>query len=326
MRFTHSFLGPLILGTGSRVLGHMLMSDPPSLRFKGNPHASNPDYSLTSPLQGADAYPCKGYHKLIGSPEGAPVATWGAGETHSMTIEGGAPHGGGSCQASISVDGGSTFRVIHSYVGGCPAGSQSTFSFTVPSDTPSTESALLGWTWFNNMGNREMYMDCAVVTIRGGSGGRGGGFSSLPAPLKANIGNGCSTVDSTNVLFPDPGPYVDRLGPGTPPVGSCGPAPSSNPGNGSGGDPSSEAGSSSGSPNYGSPDYYGNPGNSGNPGSPGSSGGMQSPGSMQPDPGNWTPGNTWPSGFNSAASEGLRVAASSILASAILTIFIHLFN
>ncbi|KAK0720200.1 hypothetical protein B0H67DRAFT_486700 [Lasiosphaeris hirsuta] len=303
MRFNRSLLSLLVLGTGSRVLGHMLMSDPPSLRFKGNPHSSNPDYSLTSPLSGAASYPCKGYHTLIGSPEGAPVASWGAGETHSMTITGGAPHGGGSCQVSISVDGGNTFHVIHSYVGACPVGAESTFRFTIPPDTPSTESALLGWTWFNNLGNREMYMDCAVVTIRGGFGGGSGGFSSLPAPLKANIGNGCSTVDSTNVLFLNPGPNLDMLGSGTPPVGNCGPV--------SGGSPAPAQ-----QPQQ--PQQPPAP-------NPGSSDSTQSPGSVVPDPGTWTPGNTWPSNFKSAASKSLGTAPS-FLASTLLIIIINLFN
>jgi len=45
-------------------------------------------------------------------------------------------HGGGSCQASISEDGGKTFRVVKSYVGGCPEVGK-VFEFVVPKETKS---------------------------------------------------------------------------------------------------------------------------------------------------------------------------------------------
>jgi hypothetical protein len=48
-------------------------------------------------------------------------------------------------------------------------------------------------------------------------------FGSRPAMFVANVGNGCSTTEGTDVQFPNPGPDVtnvsSKLGP---PVGSCG--------------------------------------------------------------------------------------------------------
>jgi hypothetical protein len=146
-----------------------------------------------------------------------------------MTITGGTPHGGGSCQASLSYDGGSTWTVIHSYLGNCPVQGDSSYKFTLPNDTPAGE-ALFAWTWFNQIGNREMYMNCAVVTIGGGSAkrdelavrGPDDPFASRPAMFVANVGNGCSTVEGSDLEFPNPGPDVTNVSQKTaPPTGSC---------------------------------------------------------------------------------------------------------
>ncbi|SPQ21449.1 929d6a52-ad34-4064-82d9-33fe97cffd52 [Thermothielavioides terrestris] len=200
-----------LMGIPHLTTAHMEMTSPPPLKSKSNPHTSpsNVDYSMTSPLHadGSD-FPCKGYLSLLGSPDGQAVATWTAGGTYNFTVAGGAPHGGGSCQAALSVDAGRTFRVLHSYEGGCPGLSpQSSFGFVLPHDVPATKGAVFAWTWFNNLGNREMYMNCAVVDVAGGSGGGGSekvAFGSRPVIFKANVGNGCRTVDSANVKFPDP--------------------------------------------------------------------------------------------------------------------------
>ena len=89
-------------------------------------------------------------------------------------------------------------------------------------------------TWFNNLGNREMYMNCAVVTISGGGSGNSGGITDGkpdnpliydnqgigkraelqrrdwggPGLFIANIGNGCTVPAGKDVLFPSPGSDV----------------------------------------------------------------------------------------------------------------------
>ena len=201
------------------------MSDPPPLRGKNNPNSKNPDFSMTSPLStsGSD-YPCKGSHKLLDTDEGKAVATWAAGSSQQFTIEGGAAHGGGSCQASLSYDGGKSFKVIKSYIGNCPTASGGTFPFNVPAKAPARANALFAWTWFNEIGNREMYMNCAVVTI---TGGPDGDLSSLPDAFTANIGNGCTTAAGADVAFPDPGPDVATTSTSAkPPQGKCAQGPS----------------------------------------------------------------------------------------------------
>ncbi|KAK2033382.1 extracellular protein [Colletotrichum zoysiae] len=224
----------------SQATAHMAITYPPPLRSKENPYSGNDiDYSITSPLSASGSdFPCKGTLNLLGTPEAAPVATWQAGQTYNMTIAGGANHNGGSCQAALSFDSGKNFTVIHSYIGACPVAGTSSLKFTLPADTPSAQDAIFAWTWFNNVGNREFYMNCAVITITGG--GAGGStatsFSSRPQIFKANIANGCSTLEGSDVLFPDPGPDVTTAGTKTAaPVGNCGAVVAPNPGTGGGG-------------------------------------------------------------------------------------------
>jgi hypothetical protein len=294
----------------------MEMTYPPPLKSKANPNAAaanDVDYSMTSPLKadGSD-FPCKGYLSLVGTPQGKAVATWVAGGRYNFSVAGGAPHGGGSCQAALSFDCGKTFRVVHSYEGGCPGlGTSSAFDFQLPGDVPATQGAVFAWTWFNKLGNREMYMNCAVVDVTAGSSGRGGGvsFASRPALFVANLGNGCKTVDSANVKFPDPGPDVDA-GLATPPTGSCGATAAAGSGSGSAGS-GTGAGTGSGAGSGSSSAGASSGGSSTSVVTPSpshDSGGCEA--SSQPagagtggDSGKgWKPGNDWPAGFNSAVS------------------------
>jgi hypothetical protein len=195
---------------------HMLMSSPPGLRFKDNPNVGSlADYNMVAPLNADGSnFPCKGYQSDLGTPAGKSVADWAAGSSQSFTITGGASHMGGSCQAALSYDKGKTFTVIHSFIGDCPTGGS--FKFAVPSDAPAG-AALFAWTWFNNVGNREMYMNCASITITGSSGVKraakraGTSFTSRPSLFVANLGNGCTTKETTDVKFPDPGPDVTNV-------------------------------------------------------------------------------------------------------------------
>ncbi|XP_044724444.1 uncharacterized protein HRG_02340 [Hirsutella rhossiliensis] len=214
-------LAAVLLGLFSSSQAHMEMKSPPPLRSKFNRFTTDQDYDMTSPLSsgGAD-FPCKGSLKLLGTSQGQAVAEWTAGQPNSMTITGNTPHSGGSCQASLSFDSGSTWKVIHSYVGECPVMGDSSYQFTLPSDTPAGQ-ALFAWSWFNKVGNREMYMNCAVITIKA-AGNSVLGNSSRPNMFVANVGNGCGTTEGLDLKFPNPGPDVDmKSDRTTPPVGQC---------------------------------------------------------------------------------------------------------
>ncbi|KAL1406663.1 hypothetical protein Q8F55_008369 [Vanrija albida] len=218
------------------ALAHMEMQYPPPFRSKFNPHtlSANIDWSMTNPLEpDGSNYPCKGYNHVLGTSEGTVVASFAQGGAYNFTIVGSAFHGGGSCQASLSYDGGKTYTVVQSIIGNCPVFGSGNFDFKIPADAP-TGDAVFAWTWFNNIGNREMYMNCAAVTITGAGGHRkrrigegaepvskrdpvygngevvkrGTPFSARPANFIANVGNGCSTLQNTDLRFPNPGPDV----------------------------------------------------------------------------------------------------------------------
>lgn len=201
MHYSLPIAGALL---SSVVTAHMNIVKPSPFRLITNPfRADPPDYDIINPLtKDGSNFPCKGFH-LDPGPTIAAVEEWAAGSEQSFTMSSGtAVHGGGSCQASISEDNGATFKVVKSYLGGCPIANAS-FKFNVPKETK-TGRVLFAWTWFNNIGQREMYMNCAAITITGG----GAGLSGLPEIFKANIGTqspGCITEENFDIQFPDPG-------------------------------------------------------------------------------------------------------------------------
>lgn len=83
----------------------------------------------------------------------------------------------------------------------------STTEFSIPSEAPNGD-AIFAWSWFNKLGNREMYQNCAVVTIT--NGGSGLSAPDFPAPFVANVPQapGCSTIENIDVVFPNPGKNV----------------------------------------------------------------------------------------------------------------------
>ncbi|KAJ5690800.1 Extracellular protein [Penicillium macrosclerotiorum] len=161
-----ALLSSLLAATAS---AHMQMAKPYPIRSPLNKDSDGKkDYSYTNPLQSSGSdYPCKGYANDPFDSQ----ATYQQGKEYEMELDGSATHDGGSCQLALTYDQGKTFKVIESMLGDCPIAKK--YSFTVPSDAPSGE-ALLAWTWFNKVGNREMYMNCAMVTI-GGSDARDSG-------------------------------------------------------------------------------------------------------------------------------------------------------
>ncbi|KAL1954107.1 hypothetical protein VTO42DRAFT_1731 [Malbranchea cinnamomea] len=151
-------------------------------------------------------YPIRRY---VGDPFEDATATYEAGKIYTVSVGGGDSHGGGSCQFSLSYDGGKTFRVVKSIVGSCPLLNE--YAFTVPSDAPAGE-ALFAWTWFNRL---EKILHRTERTRRRGWGRQRTAddvpFDQRPEMFVANIGNNprCKTIDGEDVLFPDPGPDVE---------------------------------------------------------------------------------------------------------------------
>ncbi|KAH9865295.1 hypothetical protein IAQ61_009242 [Plenodomus lingam] len=218
----------------SLASAHMQMLIPSPFRDPNADRKDEPkDYNILTPLHadGSD-FACKGYQW---NTPWTSVATYEAGESYNMTLKGTATHEGGSCQLSLSCDGGINFKVIKSIIGGCPLEKQ--YSFTIPPEFGKTSetTCLFAWTWFNKIGNREMYMNCAVVDIvpkkrTSGGGGRRPSRSSGGSRLKgrdvshanaaaqsllagypdlfvANLKNvnSCNIREAVTVVFDDPG-------------------------------------------------------------------------------------------------------------------------
>ncbi|KND93978.1 hypothetical protein TOPH_01584 [Tolypocladium ophioglossoides CBS 100239] len=212
------FIKTLVL-SGLATVGsaHILMSNPVPY---GKSNLDN------SPLKGTGSdFPCKqrdGVYDLQGASN-----VYGQGSTQQLAFVGTAVHGGGSCQVSVTTDlkpnKNSVWKVIKSIEGGCPAKGQEgnmgdsasaavpfKYDFTIPKELASGNYTL-AWTWFNKIGNREMYMNCAPLTVTG-SGGSSGFMSSLPDMFVANVGNDCETSATKDVVFPNPGKDLDQFG------------------------------------------------------------------------------------------------------------------
>ena len=139
---------------------HMLLNKP--MMFPAGDKPSNGP--LNGPSSGgASNYPCKQ------QPDGStydfsfPRTDMPMGSKYTVEFKGGATHGGGSCQFSLSKDlkptKDSEFKVIHSIMGGCPSRSQTgnagenagaidadKYTFTVP-DGLEAGDYTFAWTW-----------------------------------------------------------------------------------------------------------------------------------------------------------------------------------
>lgn len=227
--FAKSILTAAVL-SASVANAHMMMTRP----YPYGPRTLN-----NSPLNadGSD-FPCKQRDGVYDPAAGDNI--FEIGKPQLLSFVGSATHGGGSCQISLTTDKNPTkdsqWKVIHSIEGGCPANvtgnldggaetpDPTTFQFTIP-DSIAPGEYTLAWTWFNRVGNREMYMNCAPITVTAAQQKRYAPTpkqpvnvskrDSLPQDLPdmfvANI-NGCMTPEGVDIRFPNPGSSVDFLG------------------------------------------------------------------------------------------------------------------
>jgi hypothetical protein len=213
----------LVSALGASVVNaHMIMTQPV-------PYGK--DSLNNSPLdaEGGD-FPCK----LRGDTYSvAKENIMESGSQQQLHLQGQATHGGGSCQISLTEDRApsksTTWKVIQSIEGGCPAnvdgnmgGDASAadptyFNFTIPEDFAAGQYTL-AWTWFNRIGSREMYMNCAPITITKSSDKRSPEVlvvekrtANYPPMFVANI-NGCTTKEGIDIRFPQPGTAIQYNG------------------------------------------------------------------------------------------------------------------
>lgn len=116
---------PVILALVSSAHAHLQLAYPAPFNASNNPHRTTPaDPFLQYPydccrLGARWQYPCRGYHSLLGTPDGQPSAIWEPGSLQNWSMTGIRNHYGGSCQVGFSVDGGEAFQVSTSYEGNC---------------------------------------------------------------------------------------------------------------------------------------------------------------------------------------------------------------
>ncbi|KAI4801238.1 hypothetical protein E4T44_11651 [Aureobasidium sp. EXF-8845] len=142
-----------------------------------------------------------------------------AGEPQTMTFDGSASHGGGSCQLSVTLDrqptADSTFKTIASWIGGCPIddtdGGTHPWNYTIPPEVPNGK-ATLAWSWVSKLsGQPEFYMNCAPITISGGAENTTE-FDQLEDMFRVNLpSSDCGSQLSSNLEIPNPGRYVTTI-------------------------------------------------------------------------------------------------------------------
>ncbi|MBE3048193.1 hypothetical protein IMZ48_37945, partial [Candidatus Bathyarchaeota archaeon] len=201
-----------VLGLAASASAHIIMSEPTGWKVDSSPL-----------LPDGSNFPCKG----VTYDSSVTANKMSKGAKQSMSFIGSAVHGGGSCQVSLTTDAkptkDSVWKVIKSFEGGCPASDTqenyaedpnmvlpTKYGFEIPEDVPAGKYTL-AWTWFNKVGNREMYMNCAPI-VADGEGGSESAFQDLPDMFVANIGNGCQTKEGLDLEFPVVGKLFERLG------------------------------------------------------------------------------------------------------------------
>ncbi|KAK3303708.1 uncharacterized protein B0T15DRAFT_560900 [Chaetomium strumarium] len=222
--------------------GHMVMNTPTPYNYHG---ASK--LVQVNPLGESFPFPCQGAFDVVSTTQIT------AGTTQLVNFTGGAQHGGGSCQFGLtyanppSTDK-SKFKTIYTLIGGCPVDAAGNlpvtgtdqdgradsvhcgndsgkecirqFEIPIPKELPNGDATFV-WSWFNEIGNREMYMNCAPVTITGGSGDDTSFLDGLEDMFVANIPGECTTGPGI-LNIPNPGKYGKVLKQPTPgSEGSC---------------------------------------------------------------------------------------------------------
>lgn len=198
--------GTVLTFFANSALAHLIMQKPVPFGV---------DSLDNSPLEDAfpGNYPCK---QRSGVYDLTTMNFMKVGDPQELSFKGSASHGGGTCQLAVSLDTeptpNSTFKIIQVFEGGCPISSDGNtgthpFTFTIPEGFPNGVSTF-AWYWNNRVGNRESYMNCAPISVSGGSDNLDY-FDSLPNLFLVNLpSSDCEAPDSTSVEIPNPGQFI----------------------------------------------------------------------------------------------------------------------
>ena len=196
-----------LIGTSS---GHLIMNAPVPF---GVDTLNNSPLEDAAPGSSGSDFPCK---QRPGVYDITAMNNMAVGDTQLLNFTGSASHGGGTCQIAVTMDlepsVHSVWKLIQVFEGGCPIsanGNDGThpFTFTIPKDFPNGRSTL-SWSWYNRIGNREIYQNCAPIDVTGGSDSKQL-YDSLPEWYIINLPTSdCSTVEETDQIIPNPGQYI----------------------------------------------------------------------------------------------------------------------
>ncbi|KAK1816105.1 hypothetical protein LTR12_009527 [Friedmanniomyces endolithicus] len=191
----------------------------------------------TSPLKDAKPgsagsdFPCKQRSGVYDLTERTQVV---AGADNPLTFDGSATHGGGSGFLAVTTDEHpdvnsqwKTFMVFDSGMpvkGDSESGSgTSSYTYVLPKGMLNG-NLTLGWYWYNRIGNRELYSNCAPLEISGGSDNRSV-FDALPNAYLINLPTSeCSSQEMGDTEIPNPGNAVVVKGGGTSMLAATGPS------------------------------------------------------------------------------------------------------
>jgi len=230
----NSLVAPLVAAVAT---AHVVMNTPTPYGLNSAPLLQ------VNPLDGNTyKFPCQYGTDASAYPKAETTTALTAGSTTPLNFTGTAVHAGGSCQLSVTYDwpppaDKSKWKVIHSIIGGCPvtaagnlvdsaantdehgrfyppkycegaSGPECMKQYDVPVPKQlKNGKATLAWTWLNKIGNREFYMNCAPVTVSGGSDDDA--FTNgLPDMFVANIPGECTTGEGVPE-YPNPGDSVE---------------------------------------------------------------------------------------------------------------------
>ena len=194
----------------STTCAHLMLSQPVPF---GLDTLNNSPLNNVAPGAAGSDFPCK---LRTGVYDITSMNNMKVGEPQLLNFTGSASHGGGTCHLSITTDleptAKSTFRLIQVFEGACPKysdGNEYTnpFTFQLPEGTPNGRLTLV-WTWYNRIGAREIYQNCAPLSVTGGADNIDY-YDSLPNAWFANLPNtDCATADGMDAIVPFPGQFL----------------------------------------------------------------------------------------------------------------------
>jgi len=195
------------LGTSN---AHLIMKTPVPF---GVSTLNNSPLVNIAPGTATSDYPCK---LRAGVYDITAMNNMKVGDTQELSFIGSASHGGGTCQLVYTTDlepsANTTFKLFQTFEGACPVqadGNAGThpFTFVLPEGTPNGRLTM-AWIWYNRIGDREIYMNCAPLDVTGGSD-KLDFYNSLPNAYIINLPTtDCASFDNVDAKIPFPGQYV----------------------------------------------------------------------------------------------------------------------